>query len=72
MYSEFIIKKNEGMTCTNQTLKQLGTLQGVFGAEIDRISGNVLVSHTDEVNREQIKQELEKLGYFEETNNNEL
>lgn len=53
------------MVCTNQTLKQLGTLHGVFGAEIDRISGKVLVSHTDEVTRQEIKQKLEELGYFE-------
>lgn len=72
MYSEFIIKKSEGITCTNRTLKELGFLQGVFGAEIDRISGNVLVSHTDEVTREQIKQKLEELGYFEEKNNCEI
>jgi hypothetical protein len=71
MYSEFIIRKSEGMTCTNQTLKQLGTLQGVFGAEIDRISGNVLVNHTDEINREEIKNTLESLGYFEEIRNEE-
>lgn len=68
MYSEFIIKKSDEMTCTNQTLKTLGTLQGVFGAEIDRISGNVLVTHTDEINREEIKRTLETLGYFEEIN----
>lgn len=69
MYSEFIIKKSDGMTCTNVTLKTLGTLQGVFGAEIDRISGNVLVNHTDEINRDEIKKKLETLGYIEEINN---
>ena len=55
------------MTCTNRTLKELGFLQGIFGAEIDRISGNVLVNHTDEATREQIKQKLEELGYIEDT-----
>lgn len=69
MYSEFIIKKSDGMTCTNVTLKTLGTLQGVFGAEIDRISGNVLVNHTDEINRDEIKKKLETLGYIEEIDN---
>lgn len=53
------------MTCNNQALKKLGLLQGVFGAEIDRVNGKVLVSHTDEVNREQVKQTLEELGFFE-------
>lgn len=66
MYSEFVVRKSDGMTCTNVTLKTLGTLRGVFGAEIDRISGNVLVTHTDEIKRDEIKEALESLGYFEE------
>ncbi|MGC3977635.1 MAG: heavy metal-associated domain-containing protein [Paludibacteraceae bacterium] len=70
MYSEFEIIKTNRMTCTNQTLKKLGTLQGVFGAEINRINGNVLVSHTDEVRREEIKEMLETLGYIEDANKN--
>lgn len=72
MYSEFNVKKSDGMTCTNVTLKTLGTLRGVFGAEVDRISGNVLVNHTDEINRDEIKKTLESLGYFEEETDEEI
>ena len=53
------------MTCTNKTLKSLGTLQGVFGAEIDQVNGIVEVSHTDEVSREQLAEQLQALGYPE-------
>ncbi|MEI6752831.1 MAG: hypothetical protein WCK78_06660 [Paludibacter sp.] len=53
------------MSCTNVTLISLGTLRGVFGAEIDRINGEVLVNHTDEVSREEISSMLESLGYNE-------
>jgi len=53
------------MTCTNKTLKSLGTLQGVFGAEVDQIKGIVEVSHTDEVNRAQLATHLLELGYTE-------
>ncbi len=65
MYSTFYIAKSECMTCTNKTLKSLGTLQGVFGAEIDQIDGKVVVSHTDEVSREEIAEALLALGYPE-------
>ena len=62
MYSTFIISKSECMTCTNKTLKSLGTLQGVFGAEIDQIDGKILVSHTDEISRGEIEKMLDSLG----------
>ena len=65
MNSTFIISKSECMTCTNKTLNSLGTLQGVFGAEIDSISGKVVVSHTDEISRSEIAAMLLSLGYPE-------
>jgi copper chaperone CopZ len=71
MYSTFIISKSECMTCTNKTLKSLGTLRGVFGAEIDQIDGKVVVSHTDEVSREEIAEALLVLGYPEIQNEQE-
>ena len=65
MYSTFNISENDCMSCTNVTLKSLGTLRGVFGAEIDRINGQVVVNHTDEVSREEISARLDSLGYKE-------
>lgn len=65
MYSTFLISKLDCMTCTNKTLKSLGTLQGVFGAEIDQIAGKVTVSHTDEISRNEIAEVLLSLGYHE-------
>jgi len=59
------------MTCMNKTLKSLGTLQGVFGAEIDQIEGKVLVSHTDEISRKEIAEMLISMGYPEIENENE-
>jgi hypothetical protein len=37
-------------------------MQGVFGAEMDRINGRIEVSHTDEVTRDQIGKILQSLG----------
>ena len=65
MYSTFKISETDCMSCTNVTLKNLGTLRGVFGAEIDRIDGQVVVNHTDEVSREEISSMLQSLGYKE-------
>jgi len=53
------------MTCDNKVLKTLGTLQGVFGAEMDRIEGRIVVNHTDEVSREKIASTLDELGWKE-------
>jgi len=63
MYSTFLISKTECASCTNKTLKNLGTLQGIFGAEIDRIAGKIEVSHTDEISRQQIAEALQKESY---------
>ena len=63
MYSTFKISESECASCTNKTLKNLGTLQGVFGAEVDRINGKIDVSHTDEISRKQILEALKKEGY---------
>ena len=65
MYSTFLVLKNQCLVCNNQVLKELGKLQGVFGAELERIEGKIVVSHTDEVNREDISKALEKLGFPE-------
>jgi len=65
MNSIFLVSETECSTCNNQVLKSLGTLQGVFGAEMDRIDGNIVVSHTDEIAREQISIELALLGFHE-------
>jgi copper chaperone CopZ len=72
MYSTFILSKSHCMTCTNKTLKSLGTLRGVFGAEIDQIDGKVLVSHTDEVSRKEIAEMLLTMGYPEFENEQEI
>jgi len=41
MYSTFYVSKSQCMTCNNEVLKTLGTLRGVFGAEMDRIDGRL-------------------------------
>lgn len=71
MYSKFLISKSECMTCTNKTLKSLGTLRGVFGAEIDQFEGKVLVTYTDEISRKEIAEMLLSLGYPELENEQE-
>jgi len=65
MDSTFIVSDTDCRTCNNQILKSLGTLQGVFGAEMDRIDGSIVVSHTDEITREQIGRILMSLGFNE-------
>ena len=65
MYSTFLVSKSDCMACNNQVLKTLGTLQGIFGAEMDRIEGQIIVSHTDEVSRKQIADVLLTLGFPE-------
>ena len=65
MYSTFYVSKSQCMTCDNVVLKTLGTLRGVFGAEMDRISGSIVVNHTDEVSRAEIAATLDSLGWKE-------
>jgi len=65
MYSTFQVSKSQCMTCNNEVLKQLGTLRGVFGAEMDRIDGSIVVNHTDEISREEIGSKLDELGWKE-------
>lgn len=65
MYSTFYVSKNQCMTCNNEVLKQLGTLMGVFGAEMDRIDGKITVNHTNEISREEIRLKLDVLGWKE-------
>jgi copper chaperone CopZ len=76
MYSSFRIKKSDCMSCNNVVLKTLGTLRGVFSADLDRVNSYVLVNHTDEVSRNEIKLKLIELGWtviegdIEETESN--
>jgi copper chaperone CopZ len=65
MYSTFYVSKSQCMTCDNVVLKTLGTLRGVFGAEMDRIDGRIVVNHTDEVTRTELAQTLDELGWKE-------
>lgn len=65
MYSTFLVSKSQCMTCNNEVLKQLGSLRGVFGAEMDRIGGSIVVNHTDEIARETIAAKLDELGWKE-------
>lgn len=65
MYSTFYVLKSQCMTCNNEVLKTLGTLRGVFGAELDRIDGRIVVNHTDEVSRDAIAATLDSLGWSE-------
>jgi copper chaperone CopZ len=62
MYNTFKVSSSGCISCNNEVLKELGTLQGVFGAEIDRLEGLITVSHTDEVTRKKIAETLNKLG----------
>ena len=65
MYSTFDVNGDGCLVCNNQVLGKLGKLQGVFGAEIDYVNDRVVVSHTDEVTREDITGTLNELGFFE-------
>ncbi|MBV5283969.1 MAG: heavy-metal-associated domain-containing protein [Paludibacter sp.] len=63
MESTFLVSTSECSTCNNEVLKTLGGLQGIFGAEMNRIDGKIVVSHTDEVTREAISKTLVDLGF---------
>ncbi len=65
MESPFLVSISECTTCNNEVLKTLGGLQGIFGAEINRIDGKIVVSHTDEVTRDTISKTLVDLGFSE-------
>ena len=65
MYSTFYVSKSQCMSCNNEVLKELGTLQGVFGAEMERIDGKIVVHHTDEISRNLIAEKLDTLGWDE-------
>jgi len=71
MFSNFKISTNQCLTCNNEILKQLGTLQGVFKVEINRKDGTIIVSHTDEISRNNIKLKLEELE-LKEINANKI
>lgn len=65
MYSTFDVNGDGCLVCNNGVMNELGKLQGVFGAEIDFVKGRVVVSHTDEVTREDLSLKLNELGFFE-------
>ncbi len=65
MYSTFYISEKSCLNCNNKVLKTLGSLQGVFGAEIDRINGKIEVIHTDEIDRLNIEEILKSEGFIE-------
>lgn len=69
MYSTFEVNSENCLICNNGIMKELGKLQGVFGADIDFIKNRIVVNHTDEVTREQIAERLKKLGFNEKKNN---
>lgn len=71
MYSTFTVSKSQCMTCDNVVLKTLGTLRGVFGAEMDRIDGRIVINHTDEVSREELARTLDELGWKEVPSDND-
>jgi len=71
MYSTFKIIKYDCLPFNNEALKTIGSLQGVFGAEIDRITGVVTVNHTDEISKQQILETLKSLGWVLTSENNE-
>ena len=70
MYSTFLVSTTKCLTCDNQVLKMLGTLQGVFGVEMDRIEGHITVTHTEEVTRAEIAQKLSLSGFSERQEDN--
>ena len=72
MYSTFDVNGDGCLVCNNQVLARIGKLQGVFGAEIDYLNDRVVVSHTDEVTREEISRTLKDLGFYEIKTNCEL
>ena len=72
MYSTFDVNGDGCLVCNNQVLARIGKLQGVFGTEIDYLNGRVVVSHTDEVTREEISRTLKDLGFYEIKTNCEL
>ena len=71
MYSTFYVSKSQCMSCDNKVLKSLGSLRGVFGAEMNRFEGKIIVNHTDEVKREQISALLLELNWKEITQTQE-
>jgi hypothetical protein len=44
-------------------LNKLGKIQGVFGVELLRSQGQIVVSHTDEVDESSISSALSALGF---------
>ena len=63
MTSVFLVSMKRCVSCNNEVLKSLGSLQGVFGVEIDRSEGKIFVSHTDEVNRQEVINVLSEIGF---------
>lgn len=58
--------------CVNTITKKLTSIEGVKKVEVDLETNNVLVSHNETVNREQLTQMLLSIGYPEATEKNGL
>jgi hypothetical protein len=63
MESKFLISNFQCNVCNNQLLSKLGKIQGVFGVELLRSQGQIVVSHTDEVDESSISGALSALGF---------
>lgn len=63
MTTDFKIQIVSCVTCNNAILKDLGSIQGIFGATIDRIGGKISINHTDEITKEILKEKLYELGF---------
>lgn len=49
--------------CDNATLKELSSLRGVFGAQVNWERNSIEVKHTDEINKSEIENKLRAIGY---------
>lgn len=53
----------DGSRCRNLVQQDFGHIQGVFAVHTDMIDGTVEVTHTDEVTRQALVEQLKKMGY---------
>lgn len=59
------IKNTNCGSCANSIHKSLGELNGVFGVNINMITGEIVIDHTNEITREMIIEKLKELDYPE-------
>lgn len=62
MITTITFETSECTYCNNQLLKDLGSVKGIFGAEIDRINGELIIMHTDEVSKNKIIKFLKSIN----------